>query len=198
MSVNRKSVQLERVGGKSPREVIWAEIRRQRTFNLKSLSQRVRGSTEDAIRSYLTCLLAADYLTPVSNSEPISYALTRDCGVEAPRVRKDGTAVTQGLGRDNMWRTLRILKTVDWQSLAMAATTEEVTVSERTAKSYIEILTKAGYLRCIDKGSAGVKAVYRIVAAKCNGAHAPMIQRGGHLYDPNLNQVVYKKGECHE
>ncbi len=205
MATNRKPVQLERIGGKSNRDLIWAEIRRQRSFTLKSLSKCLRNTTEDTIRSYLTCLCAADYLASHDNGKTIIYALLKDCGVDAPRLRKDGSPVTQGRGNENMWRTMRILKTFDWQDVMIAASTETVKITKKTARAYIETLAKAGYLRCISESKPGVRAIYRFV--KNTGAKPPVIQRGGSLYDPNVGKVVYSRstnqgielqGACHE
>jgi hypothetical protein len=184
---------LKPVGGFHKREQIWQQIRRQRQFSVNELYVALAHISRDAIRAYVNALVAADVLSPITNEAPFRFALVNDCGVDAPRVRLDGTAVTLGQGNDNMWRTMRILKTFNWQDVALASSTEVVEVKAKTARAYVETLCKAGYLICISQGGAGVKAMYRLSPSKRVGAKAPQIQRGGVLYDPNIGQVVYQR-----
>lgn len=193
MRKNRHPVHLKPVAGHGKREQIWAQIRVLRTsFSINDLFFRLKDVSRDAIRSYVNSLVAADHLTPVTNDNPIRFTLVNDCGVDAPRVRLDGSIVLLGQGNANMWRTMRILKTFDWQDVMIAASTEAVEISKRTARSYIEMLHKAGYLRCVVPGAPGSKAIYHFNPGKWTGAQPPVIQRGGQLYDPNLGKVVYQ------
>jgi hypothetical protein len=195
---------LKPVGGFHKREQIWQQIRRQKQFSVNDLYFTLAHISRDSIRAYVNGLVAADVLSPITNEAPLRFALVKDCGVDAPRVRPDGTAVTLGQGHDNMWRTMHILKTFSWRDVALASSTTAVTVQDKTARAYVELLCKAGYLVCVSQGGAGVKAMYRIVPSKCFGAKAPQVQRGGSLYDPNLGKVVYQpiaktfKEACHE
>jgi len=197
--LRQQPVSLKPIGGFHKRDQIWQQIRSQRTrFTVNDLYFKLENISRDAIRTYVKSLIAADYISPVTNEVPIQFSLIKDCGVHAPKVRPDGTTVTLGQGNENMWRTMRILKTFDWQDVMVTSTTDVVIITKKTARAYVETLCKAGYLRCISEGSSGVKAVYRINPSKFTGAQPPMIQRGGHLYDPNLGKVVYTRGERHE
>jgi hypothetical protein len=84
----------------------------QGAFTLADLERAVR-VPQATIQSYLQGLEAAGYLTSERqpngsrNQERFgrkSYALVRDCGVDAPRVSRSGRPVTQGVGREAMWR----------------------------------------------------------------------------------------------
>lgn len=189
---NRKPVQLERVGGQSKRDGIWAEIRQQRTFTVRSLQNKLTEISNSAIRSYCQGLVAATYLNQYNSGEVTAYTLIKDCGVDAPRVRKDGSEVMQGRGNENMWRTMKILKVFTWFDLKIAASTDEVVIKDSSAQHYVETLCKASYLICIHAATTERKAVYKFQPRKNTGVQPPMIQRGGHLYDPNLGKVVYQ------
>lgn len=189
----KECVQLTATGKQGKRDLVWAQIRLKRhSFCVNDLYFALKIVSKDTIRSYLNALVAADYLAPVTNEAPFHFTLIKDCGVDAPRIRDDGSIVTLGQGNENMWRTMKILKTFSWHDLMIAASTETTAITQKTARAYVEMLAKAGYCRCVSEGSSGVRAVYRFV--KNTGAKPPVIKRGGQLYDPNLNKVVYARG----
>ncbi len=194
MTTNRKPVQLAPVSKAGKRQQIWEQIRIKRTaFSVNDLYFALKGISRDAIRAYLNALVMADFLVPVMGDMALrySYTLIKDCGVDAPRVRPDGSVVTLGARNENMWRTMKILKTFSWHDVQVAASTETVPISPKTARSYVEMLAQAGYLRAISKPEPGVKSLYRLV--KNTGAQPPVIKRGGVVYDPNLGKVVYQR-----
>jgi len=122
-----------------------------------------------------------------------TYQLVKDCGIEAPRVRKDGTEVTQGRGREQMWRTIKIIGDFTARDLAQAASTPEFPVAESTARDYCIMLVGAEYLATVRPGSPGVPARYRLIQSRWTGPRAPMIQRLNQMYDPNTGEVFYRR-----
>lgn len=179
------------------RQAIWDAMRSLGTFTVNDLfykSRLVKGS----IRDYLTGLHKAGYIQIIAKSGhhiPATWQLLRDTGLEAPRVSKDGTEVTQGRSREQMWRTMRILGEFSGRDLAVHASTETCQVNEREAKSYSSFLYKAGYLAISRKGhgtgSGGVLTRYRFIAKRFTGPKPPMIQRIKAVFDPNTNKVVW-------
>ncbi|WNL39856.1 hypothetical protein RN346_04675 [Halomonas sp. PAMB 3232] len=153
--------------------------------------------SQDRVRDYLIGLEKAGYLerkdTARKTGQPIEYSLTKDVGVEAPRVRKDGSTPEGGLGREQLWRTLRIVGNCTAGELADAATTPKVTIAEATANEYLRFLAAAGYVVVARAGSPGIPTRYRAVASRWTGPLAPMIQRTKQLYDPNTGKVVYSR-----
>ncbi|MBV5328514.1 MAG: hypothetical protein JZU65_12915 [Chlorobium sp.] len=173
------------------RAAIWAAIRRTKIFVIPDLHGETRCS-KAAIRDYLTGLLNGSYINIHAESAgigiPIIYELITDTGREAPRVRKDGSVVTQGQGRENMWRTMRILKDgFTPHDLAIQASTVEHPVAESEARDYLNYLHKAAYL--ILSG-----ARYRLLPSRYTGPKPPMIQRTKQVYDQNLKKVVWQGG----
>lgn len=181
---SRKRV--DRMNGIDSREAVWTTIRRLRTFTVRELVEEttMRG---DSVRDYVTGLAAAGHLEKVTAEDGFVAArwrLVRDVGVDAPRVRKDGSVVTQGRGRQQMWATMRIIGTFSVLDLAVSASTEDCMISEKTADEYVRYLTRAGYLRQIGKS-------YRLLPGRYTGPKAPMIQRVKQVWDQNLRQVMW-------
>ena len=173
------------------RQAIWDEIRLQKgaAFRMHDLDICMDDSS---IREYLTGLVNAGYLTAVKSrkrSMPTYYTLIRDTGVEAPRVRKNGTPVTQGQGRRQIWNTISILKVFTLRDLVFNASTDTHRIAEGEAKSYCIMLVHAGYLANRPDGT------YALIPGKWTGPHPPQVQRTKQIYDPNLRKVVYSRIE---
>lgn len=180
----------ELAGGQSPRQRVWAYIRQQTEFDCADVTPG--GVSKATARDYLKGLVAAGYLV-VSQTErgvPSAYTLIRDNGIEAPRVRKDGSEVTQGNGNEAIWGAVSVLDTFDAQTLADLSG-----AALGTVKTYCLYLERAGYLTVAIKGKGGSAAtVYRAVKSRISGPRAPMITRLKVVYDPNLHQIVWGEG----
>ena len=201
---HRKPAHLERVGGQTPRQRVWAAIRLHRAeFDLVLISRTAKVEI-DTIRAYLKGLLAAGFVARTFDAPGIGvhhkYSLTRDNGVEAPRVDHNGRLVTQGMGTEQMWRTMQIIAgDFDYKALARLASTAEIEVRETTAQTYIGHLARAGYLIETKpvfrpgRGMPSLPARYRLDPKRVKGPRPPMIQRSKSVYDPNLDQVVWEE-----
>jgi len=199
-NVTRKPVHLEAQGPKGDRQSMWEAMRKLHKAGQPITVRKVwelgaEWGPRGRVRDYMTGLEAAGYLrvTRQEAGKTTEYELARDCGVDAPRVRKDGTEVTQGRGREQMWRTVKIIGDFTSRELAQAASTPAHEVAEPTAKDYCLMLAGAGYLTITRQGSPGVPTRYRLVPSRWTGPRAPMIQRLKQLYDPNTGEVVYRR-----
>lgn len=163
------------------RQAIWDGIKShpEAAFTITEIAKYTRLEVS-TVRDYIIGLLKAGYLGGTKE-----YFLIKDTGVDAPRVRKDGTPVTQGRGRQQMWNAMRVLKTFTALELAFNASTEEHQTAESEAKSYCLALFKAGYL-VRRKASQ-----YQLLAPMWTGPQPPQIQRTKQIYDPNLKRVVW-------
>lgn len=196
----RKPIHLEAQGAKGDRQSMWEIMRKLHKAGEKITVLDVwmlgaEWAPKGRVRDYIAGLVAAGYLRAVS-AEPgktVQYELAKDCGLEAPRVRKDGTEVTQGRGREQMWRTIKIIGEFTSRDLAQAASTPSFPVAETTAKDYCSMLAAANYLTVTRQGVPGTAARYRLIPSHWTGPRAPMIQRLKQLYDPNTGQVVYQR-----
>lgn len=200
----------EYAGGKGPRQHIWEAIRAlaaagDEAFNEQaihcSMPRAARMVIEMAtVRDYRHCLVAAGILGVVAPSldrrTPATYRLINDEGLEAPRVRRDGSRVTQGLAQEQMWRTLRILTSdTNGRELAAHASTPHIQVAEVAARDYLLALFQAGYLLCTQEGKGtgkgGIQGRYRLKPSRNTGPRPPMICRAKVVYDPNEDKVVW-------
>ena len=195
----RRPARLERAGALTPRDRIWAAIRAFGTGDPFSVAEVMVLSEQraDTTLSYLRGLTAAGYLTagaprPLMQRREFSrFKLVRDIGVEAPRVDADGKTITQGIGREQLWRAMRILKTFDCVALAAAASTQAHQVAVQEAKSYVKFLARAGYLQLVEKSAGPIAARYRFVRARDTGPRAPLVARDKSVMDGNTGDVVY-------
>lgn len=203
----------ELLGGESPRQRIWSVIRAMGVgaeWSLDQVVQQTRferelGGTVDVatLRTYVQCLVAAGIVRETRREKVRGracrcwYALARDEGVEAPRVRRDGSRVTQGLAQEQMWRTLRMLGSGDTNAreLAAHASSSAAAVAEVAAGDYLRVLATAGYLHCTaaghGTGRGGVLARYRLRAEMNTGPKPPMVCRTRVVFDPNLMAVTW-------
>jgi len=192
------------------RDAIWAAIRELREeFTINDLESKTRAS-KDTIKNYLTGLMIAGYVQRLDRLHHAQtpgaarittaftcylYNLIKDVGVDAPRVKRDGSPVTQGLARENMWRTMRIIKQFNIRHLVVHASTEETQVKESDAKDYLKYLKAAGYVRIIQKRAPGRSTVYLFIDAMYSGPKPPMVQKVGQVFDPNTREVVWTEGQ---
>ena len=179
---------VDKRNGLDSRQALWEAIRRLQRFTLRELRNETLLSM-DSVREYVSGLEKAQYLqreerAAGSNAATV-WELIKDVGVEAPRVRRDGTPVTQGDGRRNMWEAMRILRVFTPRDLAVAASLPDCPVKESTALDYAKHLCKAGYLKKNGRE-------YRFLPSAYTGPLAPQIQRTKRVWDPNLKQVRWR------
>lgn len=180
------------------RQVIWEAIRAQDGAFIGADLGDETWISAHTIRSYLRALAAAGILERTEHPDrsghrdSVTWRLVRDAGFYAPRVNRRGEPVTQGLGVEQMWRTMRKLREFTSRDIALHASTDVVQVSDETARSYCSMLMTCGYLRCVRKATARQRATYRLV--RDSGPLAPQVQRVKQVFDPN-SKTVHRKGE---
>jgi hypothetical protein len=199
--VPRKPAPLELAGGKGARQRIWDLIRACKGREFERLEVIPGDVPNNTARTYLTGLEKGGYIGLAGERKGAHkaarvrrYVLLRDEGAEAPRVKRDGTPVTQGLAQEQMWRTLRTLKgDTNAHELAAHASTPAVPVEPVAADSYLRTLRYAGYMACTQEGRPGGRlarpARYRLISN--TGPRPPMVCRADAVYDPNLGKTVW-------
>jgi len=174
--------------GIAPREIVWETLRQLGETDLGELSRR-SGQPQTLCEDYLRALRKAGIVEEARRQKgPLDrprtvYRLARDLGLEAPRVRKNGTLLP-ATGRQRMWRAMGILKEFSLRDLVATASLPEAPISPREAEYYCRWLAKGGYLRA----SAGGR--YSVVPVMRHGPRAPLIQRVRRLLDPNTGEIV--------
>lgn len=192
-------------GGKGPRQRIWEAIRARSDAEWTRYTIARAACVADAtVTTYCQSLEKAGIVgktgeTAVGNlAVEARWVLLRDEGLEAPRLKRDGSRVTQGLAQEQMWRTLRLLGgDLNAHELAAHASTDAVPVTLSAAEHYITWLLAAGYLirtragKGLGKAGKGLPARYRLDPARNSGPRPPMICRAKVVYDPNEDAVVW-------
>lgn len=202
----RKPASLELASGKGNRQRIWDAIRALDGAEWCRLDICTAARVElSVLESYMTGLIRAGFVVETRRenrpgaAKRVYYRLARDNGVEAPRVRRDGTPVTQGLAQEQMWRALRMLGAdTNHIELSAHASTPEVPVHPLAARDYLLTLHTAGYLertsdtvRNPHKPEANRSPRYRLIATRNTGPKPPMVCRQNVVFDANENRVVW-------
>lgn len=205
----RKTTPIELAGGKGKRQRIWEAIRRlavsgepfTETMIYLSVPRDKRADIEmECLRDYRRCLLAGGVLKvhrEHTTADPATYLLVEDVGIDAPRFTRAGQPVTQGLGQEAMWRTLRMhTGDINASELAGLASTTAVPVTRVSAAAYIKHLHRGGYLILTKEGkglgNGGVLSRYRLHPGRNTGPRPPMVCRTKVLWDPNENKIVWQ------
>jgi hypothetical protein len=185
-------------------DAIWAAIRdlgefKQSDIEMWIFKRNLKSANEGTIRSYISRLTKGGYVELLRKEHYRGktylhyYKLVKNSGVESPRLKKDGTPSMQGFGRENMWRTMKIIKEFNFRELAINASTDKVIVNELEAASYIRFLVKAKYISLKIKAcNSGKPARYRFNSIMNTGPKPPQIQKSKSVFDPNLNKVVWE------
>ena len=177
-------------------EHIWSVIldltRDGSTFTRHDVDQRSCDPGDNTVTDYLRRLLRAGYLADAGTCEGSAthyrrrvYRLVNRCQ-EAPRLRRDGSAAPTPVNQ-LMWNTLRLLLRDGFtvRDLAAFASTDDQSVSEVTAASYVKRLAMAGYLHCLEPGRGRRLAKWRLKPAMNTGPRPPKVLRTHAIYDPN-------------
>lgn len=180
------------------RQVIWTAIRAlgrdDQTFTRADVwTACKREILRSTIKTYLDGLEKGGFLESEQPGTRLAkpYRLVDDPGAEAPRVNRKGKTVTQGLGTDAMWRTIKLLSTFTYRELALTASTAQVTIRDETAKDYCKHLAKAKLLRVVVPATPKALAQYAFAKSRDPGPKAPQIQRVKRVFDPNSNTVLW-------
>jgi len=175
-------------GGIAPRDAVWEALRAVREADLGELSRHSMQPLS-LVKDYMLALrkagiVEAIYQTigPQGRLRTV-YRLVKDLGLEAPRVRKDGTLIPTS-GRQRMWRAMDILKEFSLRDLVATASLPEAPISPAEAEYYCKWLAKGGYLRPTGQGR------YMVIPAMRHGPRSPLIQRVRRLLDPNTGEIV--------
>ncbi|TAM37826.1 MAG: hypothetical protein EPN61_14855 [Burkholderiaceae bacterium] len=191
----RNPIEHDFVGFKPPRERIWQAIRKLREFSTNELLATIKPAVaRSTARCYLQWLVKAGHVQATgqqSNEKEgcilrMQYALVQD-GFEAPRVNRNGKSVAGGMHNLAMWRCMKALRDFDFHEIQRAASVGNVEVAPHTAKMYVNLLAKAGYLREARPRGPNYPTRYRL--ARDSGARPPAITKRQTVFDRNTGEV---------
>ena len=182
---------MDKLNGFDSREAMWKVIRAKKVFTVREIHLETTLEIS-SVRDYIRGLTNAGFLSEDTAEKPAKFTLVKDVGVDAPRVQKDGTLVTQGRGRINMWKVMHILQIFTAQELAVNSSTPQCVVKLSSAEDYCLHLCRAGYLRRDKDGR------YTFLRHMFTGPKPPMIQRVKRVWDQNLKKVMWSEEGSHD
>ena len=184
----KKAPTLAPTGVLSTREKLWRAMRELKSFRVPDLARRAGvDRSKYNVGDYLRGLLNAGIVTvleaPRKIGEPATYVLAKDMGVDAPRVRRDGTLLAEP-AQQAMWRAMRVLREFAPRDLVANAAMAGIALKRHTAATYCTWLARGGYLRSPKKRGEP----YRLV--KDTGPRAPQILHLKQLFDANTGKIM--------
>ena len=130
------------------REKMWAAMRQEKAFTQAKIAS-LAACSKSKVQDYLKGLMAAGFVAKRTDNAKLftraTYDLVKDTGVDAPRVRPDGTLLPAS-GRNRMWNVMRVLKVFTVEELVNAASLPEAPIAENEAAYYCLWLERGGYL----------------------------------------------------
>ena len=166
---------------KTPDQITVTELVRQTRLNRSTVTRYLKALTEAGHLEHVEA--------PVGHAS--AWKLIRDTGHHAPRVRADGSKVTNGEITGQIWTAMCGLKDFDFRDLIQNASIE---IPESTAKDYCKRLLSAGYLRVLSKADPAQARIARYRLIRPSGPRAPQVQRIRQVYDPNTGDVYPVEG----
>lgn len=180
------------------RQKIWQAIRFLKKFTFEELEATTEQSYPH-VRRYVRRLLGAGYLRLVESVKEAGrneYRLIRDTGPLPPLPRRNLAAVydpnNQQTYQESLGPTARDLA---WQFMRQRTPFQladllRLGMQQANAYKYLAGLIEAGYLTqtaACKPGPGGSPAEYLLL--RDTGELAPVVQRSGDVYDPNLDEV---------
>ncbi len=167
----------------------WQAMRILKKFSLHQVRDAIENTTLAQLKTFAKRLVKANALTEHVDHEEVTYTLLNAKYQPFEQPVNDG-ATNQNTGRQRMWQSMRILNEFDAGQVASTAD-----VSLASARSFISILKKAGYVFIVKAaprtGSAieraGEATIYRLL--KNTGPMRPIPKATG-IYDVNQNKLI--------
>lgn len=159
----------------------------------KACSLRARKTVKDYVRY---CAVQG-FVTQVGerptekNRQAVVYKVV-DPRRAAPIQRRPEFEDSRGRRAQQLWTAMRALRVFTAQELAIAASTDAVPVPETTARGFLRVLAKAGYVAEVgQRKGRGQRAHWKLLPAFNSGPQAPALIEGASvLYDRNNGHTV--------
>lgn len=166
------------------------------TFTIPDIARLCDQDVRRSVKRFVGRLVEHNYaidITPEKTPARATrtYRLLRR-PIETPVFRCDDGRPSKGFVQAQIWGTIRyqLRHGFTLSELALYASTDEVTVQEKTAHYYVQHLVRAGIVSLVERGRPHHPARYRLRPSQDLGPAAPRIVRAEFVYDPNLKRIV--------
>ncbi|MCL4065899.1 helix-turn-helix domain-containing protein [Pseudomonas sp. GX19020] len=175
------------------RQAMWLAMKKTPDTIIVTELVKATRLNRSTVTRYLKALTEAGHLEhhEAPAGMPATWKLIKDTGHHAPRVRADGSKVTNGEITSQLWTAMIGLKDFDFRDLMQNASIE---IPEATAKDYCKRLLSAGYLRVLRKADPALARIARYRLIRPSGPLAPQVQRIRQVYDPNTRTAYPVEG----
>lgn len=182
----------------------WKEMvamSRRGGFTITDVHKASNGRSRQTVKDYVLFCVEHGHIVLVGDQPTIKNRVAniykvRDLRAPAPTQRRPDFADDRGRRAQQLWTAIRALRHFTIRELAVAASTEAVSITQRRAREYVATLASAGYVAEVGhRAHPGLIARWRLMPAKNTGPKAPATLAGGTiLYDRNLDQAVNLNG----
>lgn len=165
------------------------------TFTVPDIKAFSKDAHRDDISDFVRRLEKAGFVERVGLKEGSRTVIFRvvERQTATPKVRRDGSRI-EGVSKQRaMWNYMRTnagAQSFTAQDIVAWASTDDMQISVDSAKSYIAVLAKAGYLIELVKGTPGKLGVWRLAPHMNSGPLPPMILRTKVVFDQNRNEII--------
>lgn len=180
-------------------DAIWQIIRKldkKGPWSISDIDGETRVAVITTIKDYVHRLCAGGYVIVDEcarnnrTGTPTKLYRIKNHSAETPRLRRDGSKAPPS-GQTQMWRAMRALRQFTYGELGYKASTDELSITKNTAKTYVQRLADAGYLQMVaPANNAGGLAIWRLKPSMNSGPLAPQVLRTRFIFDPNRKAVV--------
>ncbi|WP_448760970.1 hypothetical protein [Acinetobacter tandoii] len=198
MERNKQDQQQNGQPYQSPKQRLWVAIRENRgDFTVEQVAKAGCMKVNSA-NDFVRALKNAGFVKVlreenIQDKKIMHYVLERDCGYNAPALRRDGSFIenkTEAMYRA-MWNTLRITRiSVNARELAAMSSNDLLRVTETIADSYLRILHQANYLRLVSQGRSLKQNKYQMLMHMNTGSKPPEVHSVKQVFDPNTSRVM--------
>ncbi|MGD0564508.1 MAG: hypothetical protein ABSA66_15635 [Roseiarcus sp.] len=157
----------------------------EKAFTAHDIIQRSNGATAKVVSSWIGRMLRLKAIVCVDMAEVRGATGARKrkaYRVVAPsRTPPRDPASLRGLPRQYLWTAMRTLGTFTVAELAVAASTDEVAIGEKTAGNWVRELAAADVLRLagVNKRNGGAEKVWRLRPSANTGPTPPRVATRG-------------------
>lgn len=148
-------------------------------------SSAVKGS----IVSYVKKLEQAGYVTSESSGDDRAYFRLHRKQSKTPRISNDGI-VCAPCSQQFLWNIMRKCGAFTVEELAFNASTKDIEINPKTAKSYVLRLAKVGILDKIGTHRYKQPKTFILPQYRNTGVHAPTLLRATMMFDVNTQLAV--------
>ncbi len=169
-----------------------AEMRGQ-SFSVDDIFALSNNRSREQISAFIAMLEKAEIIrrSGENNTRGMPFYRIAVRQSATPMFKRDGTWIVNSItSRQALWNAMRspfFRNGFTLIDLSVHASTNTLTINQRSARLYISCLLHAGYLTVLQRGSSATPTIWRLV--RNTGPAAPKLLKTECVYDPNAEKI---------